>query len=83
MLRIKVTRLGQRWHARLYDNALLLDEMAFESQLDIGYICREMLRWQHKMGNVTPWTKAARWRQDETLNPKYKVWYQQELSCKK
>ena len=63
---IKVTRIKNNYHARLYNkDGRVLDEMACKEKQDIGYICREMLRWQNKMGNVTPWTDFARSRQKQ------------------
>ena len=70
---IKVTRIKNNYHARLYNqDGRILDEMACKEKQDIGYICREMLRWQNKMGNVTPWTDSARRRQKQDFIGK--VW---------
>ena len=85
---IKVTRIGKRWHCRLvvkepdypYSAALLercYDEMACQNQQDIGWCCREMLRWYAKTGGQSAFADAARKRQTE--GPVGKVWYHNNL----
>lgn len=73
----KVTRIKSRWHARLFLDGRLMDEMACSTQQDIGWICRAMLRWQCKMGSIDPFACAARKRQ--TTGPIDKVWYRNQL----
>jgi hypothetical protein len=81
---LKVTRINERYHAQLLfgetkvDPGSVVDEMACELKADVGYICREMLRWADKMGMSSAWTEAARKRQEE--KPKGKVWYKQSLT---
>lgn len=70
---IKVTRIGNRWHSRLFIGKKLVDEMACELKCDIGWICREMLRWQSTMGFVSDLSDAARDRHKS--NSIGKVWY--------
>lgn len=78
-LQVKVTKIGARWHARLMDGETLRDEMACEHRIDIGYICREMMRWQDK-GGGDQFTHAARRRHNErTGGPLGRVWYQVHL----
>lgn len=77
---IKVTRIKNRWHARLKEGEIILDEMACSLKQDIGWICREMLRWQDKTGNSNEWTSSARRRQISP--PIGKVWYQKALNLK-
>ena len=74
---VKVTRIGPRWHARLLDNNQVVDEMACASQSDIGWICREMLRWQDKLGSESPFVAAA--RQRHVTSPTGRIWYHAEL----
>ena len=76
MLNIKVTRIGNSWHARLLSDGKVIDEMACEMRSDIGWICREMLRWQDKLGyHGTDWqfASAARHRQ-HTAKTNGRVW---------
>jgi len=70
---IKVTKIGNEWHARLLNEAgVVIDEYGCKLKEDIGWICREMLRWQDKLGNTDDQTQFARLRQ--TSHPTGKVW---------
>ena len=80
MLDIKVTKIRNRWHARLLDDSKILDEMACISKLDIGWICREMLRWYDKNGGISKFAVAARKRQRGY--PTDKIWYYNQLKFK-
>jgi hypothetical protein len=72
---IKVTKIKNRWHARLFVNGILSDEMACELRSDIGWICREMMRWCDKMGAGSRHTTSARLRHNEDGGPRGKVLY--------
>jgi len=74
---IKVTKIKNRWHSRLIENAEVLDEMACSEKQDIGWISREMLRWYDKNGGVSDFTSSARKRQ--VNDPVGKIWYKKEL----
>lgn len=74
---LKVTRIKNRWHSRLFMDGALVDEMACSVPMDIGWICREMLRWQCKTGSIDPFAVAARRRQ--VRGPYDKVWYRGQL----
>lgn len=65
MIDIKVTRIGKYWHARLFLNGKLYDEMACSNRMDLGKICRIMLRWLDKTGGGNKWTASARRRLNE------------------
>ena len=65
MIDIKVTRIGKFWHARLFLNGKLYDEMACSNRMDLGKICRIMLRWLDKTGGGNKWTASARRRLNE------------------
>jgi hypothetical protein len=75
---IKATRINNRWHSRLIENGKVLDEMACGLQEDIGWICRELLRWYSKMGGVSRFAESARKRQTGTH--KGKVWYVPQIT---
>jgi hypothetical protein len=77
---IKVTRIKQRWHARLYVNGCVRDEMACSTRMDIGWICREMLRWYDKSSGDSVYAHKARTRQRR--GPYDKIWYQNALARK-
>lgn len=76
-LDIKVTKIKNKWHARLLDNrkdGKPIDEMACEEKEDIGYICYQLLRWHDKCGGVSPMASDARHRQ-KYKNPTGKIWW--------
>lgn len=78
----RVTKIGDRWHARLLDTAgNILDEMACNVRQDIGWMCREMMRWQDKGGNGNDQTQHA--RASQTANPVGRVWFQVHLNMEK
>ena len=77
---IIVTKISNKYHARLYQTDNILDEMACSLKEDIGWISREMLRWQDKLGNANHQTHSARIRQ--TLPPKGKVYTKIQLERK-
>jgi len=74
---IKVTKIANRWHARMTIEGTVRDEMACELRCDIGWICREMLRWHQKMGGESAFANAARRRQ--TGAAKGRIWRQRDL----
>jgi hypothetical protein len=69
---VKVTRIGKRWHARLMQAGTVKDEAACELKADVSWICRELLRWHHKLGGISKFARAARHRQSG--NPQGKIW---------
>lgn len=73
---IKTTKIKNRWHARLIVDDKIFDEMACSLREDIGWICREMLRWLDKTGG-NEFTSAARKRH---ITPaKGNIWYKNQL----
>jgi hypothetical protein len=64
-LEIRVTRIKDRWHARLIVNGQVRDEMACDTQCDIRLICREMLRWYDKLGGTSKYADRSRHRLKE------------------
>ena len=84
---IKITKINNRYHARLFVGDVIRDEMACESRLDVGFISREMLRWLDKGGEGGLFAKAARYRQHKqakgNTGPKGQIWYQHELDKQK
>jgi hypothetical protein len=63
----------------------IYDEMACTQRIDIGYICRTMLRWFDKCGGMSKFAERARHR----LNTKPpfgfqgKVFYRDELETQR
>lgn len=76
---IKVTKIKNRWHARLFVNGIFSDEMACYLRSDIGWICREMMRWCDKLGAGNKHTNSARTRHNTDGAPRGKVMYYNEI----
>lgn len=77
---IKVTFIKGtgHWHCRLHVNGKLFAECEVERKDDIGWGCRELLRWKDKMGSDTDRTTAARRRQgnpERGLMRKGRFWW--------
>lgn len=74
---IKVTKIKNRYHARLMKLDVVISEMASELRIDIGYICRQLMRWEDKMGGDEV-TSASRNRlntkPDNFRGPVGKIW---------
>lgn len=86
---IKVTKIKDKWHARLFLNNIVIDEMACNVRQDIGYICQEMMRWADKLGGDA-YTNATRHRRGiksenytENMQPVGSIWYSHELDALK
>lgn len=77
-LGVGVTRIGNRWFGALTVNGKEYDRMACALKSDIGWMCREMLRWYDKLGGNSAWAKSARRRQSG--RPSGKVWYANALA---
>lgn len=78
-LHIKVTKIRNRWHARLKNKDSVIDEMACTVKQDVGWICREMLRWADKGFHQDQFTHAGRIRHNADSLPLGKIWYQAHL----
>ena len=80
-LEIKVTRINNRYHARLINATTqeVLDEMACQLRRDVGWISREMLRWYSKLGGQSQFAEAARDRQNNSTIPVGKTWTRLQL----
>ena len=76
---VVVTRIGTRFHIRLWYKNKVYDEMACKLRLDIGWCCRSMLRFFDKCGGSSKFANAARHRQTEQ-QPVGKVWYANQLN---
>ena len=75
---VKVTRIKNRYHVRLIRHTTVIAEMACELRIDIGYVCRQLVRWEDKSGG-DEFTSASRERlntnPDNFRGPVGKVWY--------
>ena len=70
---IKVTKINNRFHCRLYNLDKVIDEVACQLRIDIGYVCRDMLRTIDKCGIGDEFTHAARLR--NISSPAGKIFY--------
>ena len=63
-LKTKCTKINNMFHVRLIDirTSNVLDEMACELKQDIGYCCKEMLRWHDKLGGMSKMADKSRER---------------------
>jgi MOSC domain-containing protein YiiM len=59
---ITVRRIGSGWNCRVLTNGQVNQEMRVDARADIGAACREMLRWEDKVGNLSAFAAAARSR---------------------
>jgi hypothetical protein len=80
---IKVTKIKNRWHARLWYNNKPGSEMACDTKLDIGWICRELMRWWDKCGGSSYHAHKARERHNSFKGenpPVGNIWEPSEIS---
>ena len=78
-LEIKVVKIKHRWHARLLVQGKLHEESACELKEDIGFMCREMLRWFDKLGGISKLASSSRRRQNRSKAPVGRIWCYSEL----
>jgi MOSC domain-containing protein YiiM len=57
-----VRRIGSGWNCRVLTNGQVNQETRVDAKADIGAACREMLRWEDKVGNLSAFASAARAR---------------------
>lgn len=62
---VKVVGINGLYRARYIVDGIIKSEYTCKNKKEIGLMCREMLRWQPKLGNVTPFTTSARRRVNE------------------
>lgn len=77
-LHTAVTKIGKKYHCRLFNKGKVVDEMACKNKCDISFCCATMLRWFDKLGGVNDMASASRLRQKNT-NPVGKIWYRKDL----
>ena len=81
-LRTKVTCIQGRYHVRLIENDLLINEMACGLKRDISFCCREMLRWYDKLGGTARIASSSRDRLKNDVLPAGKIWFEKDLRPK-
>lgn len=65
---VKVTRIGNVYHCRVYTNGVLNQEAIAENRNQIGYVCKSLLRWEDKCGNISKFASAARERLNKEID---------------
>lgn len=66
---VKVTYLGNsKWGCRCYLNGELSSETTVTNREQIGEACRELLRWECKLGNISQQSTASRKRQRRKID---------------
>ncbi len=80
ILSTKVTRIGKKFHCRLYNKETILDEMACNSKKDIGFCIAYMLKWYDKLGGNSQMAMKSRSRQRSKSSETFgKIWYKKDL----
>jgi hypothetical protein len=64
---VTVRNINGNYHCRVLVNGELNQEAVCYDKSDIGYTCRNLLRWEDKCGNWSKFASAAR----ERLNKEY------------
>jgi len=59
---VKVNRIGDVYHCQVFTNGILNQEAIAENQSEIGYVCKDLLRWEDKCGNLSAFASSARAR---------------------
>jgi hypothetical protein len=59
---VTVRNINGSYHCRVFVNGELNQEAVCYSKRDIGYTCRNLLRWEDKCGNISKFASAARER---------------------
>jgi len=61
-LKVKVTNLGRCYGIRLIDLRTneVVDQCSVKTRLEVGEKIKDMLRWQNKMGSMSPMAAASR-----------------------
>jgi hypothetical protein len=64
---VTVRNINGNYHCRVLVNGELNQEAVCYTKRDIGYTCRNLLRWEDKCGNISEFASASRRR----LNNQY------------
>ena len=68
---VTVRRIGSAWHCRVFVNGVLNQEARCWNRISIGYTCRNLLRTEDKVGNISEFATAAR----ERLNQEWQRYH--------
>jgi len=78
-LRTKTTFIKNKFHIRLLENDLVINEMACKLKIDTGWCCKYMLRWYDKLGGSSKMASKSRHRSRNITYPAGKIWYEKDL----
>lgn len=84
-LRTKVTWIKDKYHIRLLEHDLLINEMACREKKDVGWCIAYLLRWYDKLGGDSLMATASRrrsWATRYSTGPVGKIWYEKDLRPK-
>jgi len=59
---VKVNRIGNVYHCQVFTNGVLNQEAIAKNQSEIGFVCKDLLRWEDKCGNISNFASSARRR---------------------
>jgi hypothetical protein len=59
---VKVNRIGNVYHCQVFTNGVLNQEAIANDRSEIGYVCKNLLRWEDKCGNISAFASSARKR---------------------
>jgi hypothetical protein len=65
---VKVNRIGNAYHCQVFTNGALNQEAIAENQSEIGYVCKSLLRWEDKCGNISAFASSARERLNKLID---------------
>jgi hypothetical protein len=60
---VTVRNINGRFHCRVFVNGELNSEGVTKRKDHIGAVCRDLLRWEDKCGNISDYADRARHRQ--------------------
>jgi hypothetical protein len=80
ILTVKVTKIKNKYHCRLYEKEKVFDEMACKNKSDISFCISTMLRWYDKLGGTSKMASSSRARQlKKSTITTGKIWYKKDL----
>jgi hypothetical protein len=65
---VKVTRIGNVYHCRVFTNGKLNQEAIAQNRSEISYVCKSLLRWEDKCGNFSKFASSARERLNKEID---------------
>ncbi len=77
VLSLSIKFIKDRYSAILYVNGKKHSGLACENKQDIGYICRDLLRWYSKLGGVSEWAESSRNSQRNRPGPIGKIFHKE------